>query len=260
MTYPETILAALARSGRSAREVSIAAVGHESAIRTLKRGMDVRASTLMALCRELGLEFYVGPPRTEAAAGVRAATIQEGEPLPAWVTQLTDDLRSEIQQVAALCRSHARDAPEFVEESLAADVAWWAEPRESPGVCCVDCYEVGGRAPRDALTRVGCLAFHRSWFDRHRLDASQCAMVRVRGTSMAPALDDGSTILVNFGQRRRRSGGVFVVRVGDRLVVRRVRKDPGGWQLVGYRHDQEPRPWPDEAEILGQVRWGTSTF
>ncbi len=66
MTYPDAILEALSRTGRSGRRVSIAAVGHESAIRSLKRGLDLRGSTIQALCRELGLEFYVGPPRGES--------------------------------------------------------------------------------------------------------------------------------------------------------------------------------------------------
>ncbi len=63
MTYADVLLEALAQSGRSGREVSIEAVGHESAIRSLKRGLDLRVSTIQALCRVLGLEFYVGPPR-----------------------------------------------------------------------------------------------------------------------------------------------------------------------------------------------------
>lgn len=63
MTYTDALLEALAHSGRSGREVSIDAVGHESAIRSLKRGLDLRVSTIQALCRVLGLEFYVGPPR-----------------------------------------------------------------------------------------------------------------------------------------------------------------------------------------------------
>ena len=67
MPYRDVILAALERSGRSAREVSLAAVGHESAIRSLKRGMDIRGSTIAALCEELGLEFHVGSPNDRYA-------------------------------------------------------------------------------------------------------------------------------------------------------------------------------------------------
>lgn len=61
--YQEVLLEAVERSGRSARELSISAVGHESAIRSLRRGLDLRVSTVEGLCRELGLELHVGPPQ-----------------------------------------------------------------------------------------------------------------------------------------------------------------------------------------------------
>ena len=62
--YHKVLLEAVERSGRSARDISLAAVGHESAVRSLRRGLDLRVSTVEGLCRELGLEFHVGPPRS----------------------------------------------------------------------------------------------------------------------------------------------------------------------------------------------------
>ena len=63
------------RSGRSAREISMAAVGHESAVRSLRRGLDMRVSTV--LVPRLG---SVDPPRSagrnehaDAARGTRGA-------------------------------------------------------------------------------------------------------------------------------------------------------------------------------------------
>ena len=265
MTYSDAILAALARSGRAGREVSIAAVGHESAIRSIKRGMDVRTSTLRALCEELGLEFYVGPPRLTPAGGGAHDTIREREPPPSWVTELMDDLRAEIRHLAASDSNAVRAAQSYREESLAADLAWSVEPWESPGLRCIDCYEVRmagvSGVPLDEAARVGCLAVHRTWLERHRLDAAQCAIVRMRGESMEPTLNDGSTILINRAQRRRRSGRLFAVRTDGGLVVSRLRKDAGGdWLLAGDHPDREPRPWPASAAILGQVRWATRTF
>ena len=68
MPYRDAILAALERSGRSARGVSLAAVKHDSAIKNLKRGADLRGSTIEALCRELGLSLSIGPPPSPAQA------------------------------------------------------------------------------------------------------------------------------------------------------------------------------------------------
>jgi len=211
MTHSDAILDALARSGRSGREVSIAAVGHESAIRSIKRGMDVRVSTLEALCAELGLEFYVGARRAERAGNGYETAIRDSTPAPPWVEQLRADLRADFRQ--ALARepgTGGRPRPAAADESLTADLVWLAERVELPGTHWVDCYELRPAAPGGALlddsTRVGYLAFRRRWLARNRLDASQCAVVRVPGESMDPTLTDGSTILVNLAQRRRHSG------------------------------------------------------
>ena len=64
--YIDAVLEAIRESGVSERRLSIEAVGHESAIRSLKRGVDPKASTLAALCERLELEFYVGPQRSTA--------------------------------------------------------------------------------------------------------------------------------------------------------------------------------------------------
>jgi len=79
MTYADALLEALAQSGRSGREVSFDAVGHESAIRSLKRGLDLRVSTIQALCRVLGLEFYVGPPRETGERSSQSETYAPSE-------------------------------------------------------------------------------------------------------------------------------------------------------------------------------------
>ena len=264
MTYTDVVLAALSRSGRSGREVSMSAVGHESAIRSIKRGMDVRASTLQRVCEELGLEFYVGPPRP--GPGGYNAVIRESEPPPAWVAELRQEIRSEIRRLAGAGQALFSEAePRIPHDRLDADLAWSKEPREVPGVRFVDCYEVPpappGGARLDDSTRAGCMAFRRSWLDRHRLAAAQCAVVHVHGESMEPTLGAGSTILINRAQRRRRAGAIFLVYGAGRLFVTRAGKDAAGhWRLVGDRRSEEPLPWPDGADILGQVRWGTRTW
>ena len=266
MTYADAILAALARSGRSGRSVSLAAVGHESAIRSIKRGMDVRVSTLLALCRELGLECYVGPHRPEPGQVGYDAAIRESEPLPPWVLQLKDDIRAEIRQLLAREPDLGRRARRVAaDEHRMADLVWSPEPREIPGAHWVDCYAVqlapAGRARLDDSTRVGCLAFRRTWLDRHGLDASHCAILRVGDESMAPTLNDGSTILVNLAQRRRRSGRLFAIRTEAGLVIRRADRDAAGrWQLICDHPGRVPGLWPDGAEILGQVQWGARIF
>ena len=61
----EQLLEAIDRSDMSDRAVSMAATGSTDTVRNLrgKRSQDPKASTIEALCRALGLEFYIGPPR-----------------------------------------------------------------------------------------------------------------------------------------------------------------------------------------------------
>ena len=47
----------------SARQASIEAVGNDQLIRNMRRGQVPSVETFRSLCRVLGLEFYVGPPR-----------------------------------------------------------------------------------------------------------------------------------------------------------------------------------------------------
>lgn len=70
MQWIQELLEAVGRSLRSERDISIAAVGHGGAIRNLRSNDDLRVSTLEALCRELGLEFYVGAQRRLVPAEV----------------------------------------------------------------------------------------------------------------------------------------------------------------------------------------------
>jgi hypothetical protein len=67
MDVRAAILDAVARSGRSEREISIAATGHDTAIRDLKKSGSANLRTVAKLCEQLALELYVGPPRHLAA-------------------------------------------------------------------------------------------------------------------------------------------------------------------------------------------------
>ena len=64
--------------------------------------------------------------------------------------------------------------------------------------------------------------------------------------------------------RRRRLGRIYVVRTGDGLVVKRAGRDvSGAWQIVSdnpNKHVWPTRPWPPDAEIVGEVKWAARTF
>lgn len=73
---------------------------------------------------------------------------------------------------------------------------------------------------------------------------------------MEPTVPDGSSILVDLSRKTLRNGGVFLVRTGGALVVKRADEDTNGqWLLVSDHFDWPDEPWPDDAAVFGEVRW-----
>ena len=98
--------------------------------------------------------------------------------------------------------------------------------------------------------------FRQEWLSRKGLNPSRCKIINVMGESMEPTLPDGCVILLDRNRTRRRRGHIFVVRTEDGLIVKRAGKDKdGGWQLASDHPSWKPVPWPDGAEVIGEVKW-----
>jgi hypothetical protein len=105
------------------------------------------------------------------------------------------------------------------------------------------------------------IAFEPAWLKRVARGApDQLSIIRVRGDSMAPTLDDGDDILVDRGDGAEKiRDGVYVLRVDDALVVKRLAVNPAAPTLT-IRGDNPAYPaWPDcdpaAVEIVGRVVW-----
>ena len=109
----------------------------------------------------------------------------------------------------------------------------------------------------------GTLAFRREWLDSNSINPGECSVIGVAGESMEPTLVDGSSILVDRSQyrRRRREGRIFVIGAEDGLIVKRAAKDSeGDWFIESDHPEWDPQPWPDNAEVVGEVRWVARTL
>lgn len=112
-----------------------------------------------------------------------------------------------------------------------------------------------------AVQAVESLWFGRDWLRRHGLDSAQCLLVRIQDDSMAATLPDGCSVLVNQGQVHRRVGRILALRTGNRLLIRRAGKDASGTWLLECDHPAWPTvTWPEDAEVVGHVRWMARTF
>ena len=69
-------------------------------------------------------------------------------------------------------------------------------------------------------------------YDR-RLSPSSLSAIFIRGDSMEPTIPDGATILVDSSRIEPLDGKIYVIRIDDRLWVKRVQWIPsGGLRLI----------------------------
>lgn len=86
------------------------------------------------------------------------------------------------------------------------------------------------------------------------------SIVRVEGDSMAPTLNAGDDILVDLcdcGERLR--DGIYVLRVDDALLVKRLAINPVGRRVTVQSDNPSYPDWPDcelsEINCIGRVIW-----
>jgi repressor LexA len=87
------------------------------------------------------------------------------------------------------------------------------------------------------------------------LREGQAAIIRVRGTSMEPGLIDGDHIVVDTADRTPRAkGGVYVIRIEDAVMVKRVALVRG--TLIATSDNPDAAAVPDGAiAVIGRVVW-----
>src|SRR3954471_3315504 len=104
-------------------------------------------------------------------------------------------------------------------------------------------------------------AFDERWLKSLTASApSDLSLVRVEGDSMAPTLSAGDDILVDLGDGPERlRDGIYVLRVDDALVVKRIAINPVGRRLTVQSDNPAYPDWPDcsfdEVNPIGRVIW-----
>jgi phage repressor protein C with HTH and peptisase S24 domain len=86
------------------------------------------------------------------------------------------------------------------------------------------------------------------------------SVVRVEGDSMAPTLSAGDDILVDLGDSTDRlRDGIYVLRIGDAVVVKRIALHPVSRRLTVQSDNPSYPDWPDcgidEINPIGRVIW-----
>jgi hypothetical protein len=117
----------------------------------------------------------------------------------------------------------------------------------------------GAGALTDAEALAGKVGFDEKWLRKLGVDPAQVSLIRVQGDSMQPTLNDGDDIMVDKAAALRPvKAGVYVLRMDDALMVKRVAVGKGGKISVLSDNDAYPS-WQDidakGVNIIGRVVW-----
>ncbi len=130
------------------------------------------------------------------------------------------------------------------------DDSWVKVPRLPLGASAGPGASAADEIPFDSF------GFSRRWLREQGLESAYLSAIRVEGDSMEPLLRGGDEILVDRAPRPFRDG-VYVVRLGDNLVVKRVASlGAGRLSLLSQNMAYPPvEVGAEEVEIIGRVVW-----
>lgn len=106
------------------------------------------------------------------------------------------------------------------------------------------------------------LAFHKNWVRNHlRVSAESLALIHVVGDSMEPTLHADDLILIDMGQREIKDGLLYVLRIENNLIVKRLERLLNGQvKLSSDNHNYseqivDPKNPDERPQIVGRVVW-----
>lgn len=110
----------------------------------------------------------------------------------------------------------------------------------------------------------GTVGFDRRWLRAMGLAPENLSIIDVQGESMSPTLNNGDTIMVDYGDGTDRlRDGIYVLRLDDALMVKRVALAPRrGRKTLSISSDNPHYPsWEDVdrslVDIVGRVVWSS---
>jgi SOS-response transcriptional repressor LexA len=102
------------------------------------------------------------------------------------------------------------------------------------------------------------LKFRKDWLTRECLHVHNLVAIRVTGDSMDGTLTTGDTVLID--RSRKKPDGVFAIRIGDSLRIKRLQKMTDGTLRVSsdnpvYQPEHIHPENMNQVEIVGQCYW-----
>ena len=106
---------------------------------------------------------------------------------------------------------------------------------------------------------AGTYAFRESFMRHLGVSPKNAVMMYVRGDSMEPLIYDRDTLLIDTNDCNPREGYIYVLALGDAVMVKRLQKTPRGWNICSENKNYRPITIEGQEletmEIKGRVRW-----
>lgn len=104
------------------------------------------------------------------------------------------------------------------------------------------------------------LAFQAAWLRGRGINPASARILTARGDSMEETIRDGDVLLVDTSIDRVRDNSIYVVILGDMVLVKRIHgRINGSLQLISdnprYPAEEVPKGEVDQLHIAGRVAW-----
>lgn len=135
---------------------------------------------------------------------------------------------------------------------------------EAPDLTLIPRLDVEAAAGTGALSvsedAISFLAFDTEWLRRRGINPKFAHVLTARGDSMEPTIRSGDVLLVDVSIDKVEDNGIYIVRVGGMLLLKRIHVKRGGLRLISDNKDlYDPEDIPaDEAAdlfVAGRVMW-----
>lgn len=101
--------------------------------------------------------------------------------------------------------------------------------------------------------------FRKSWIrDRLKVTPQDLRVIRVRGDSMQPTMNDGDVVLVDLTRNLPSPPGIFVLFDGHGLMVKRLEMLPGSSEVRVISDNPHYAPYSlasENVRVIGRVVW-----
>jgi len=117
---------------------------------------------------------------------------------------------------------------------------------------------ITGRAMIQSPQIIDYLNFRADWLQRTlAADPRHLALVEAIGDSMSPTVEEGDLALVDLREARFKYDGLYIIRTGSDLSIKRIQRRTGGSLLIRSDNPayESQVVSPDQIVLFGRVMW-----